>query len=195
MINVDPMSRKSPAVTGMRVRRLVPRHCFKTMPHGVAKMMMEAMCRLQEEKSYSPIFGDGRNRRPRTEPEREEGTHDAGKDGDRNPSAKGHLRNRNTIPIESRWFRCGGILRISLFITCYNDTLFPEAGKSVVRVLERLGQTVEFPPGQTCCGQMHANTGYREEALPLLVRFVEQFRDAEAVVCPSSSCVTTMREQ
>ena len=86
-------------------------------------------------------------------------------------------------------------MRISLFITCYNDTLFPEAGIAVVRVLERLGHTVEFPAGQTCCGQMHANTGYRKEALPLLVRFVEQFRDAEAVVIPSSSCVSMMREQ
>ena len=62
-------------------------------------------------------------------------------------------------------------------------------------MLERLGHTVDFPAGQTCCGQMHANTGYRNEALPLVARFVEQFRDAEAVVVPSSSCVTTMREQ
>jgi L-lactate dehydrogenase complex protein LldE len=86
-------------------------------------------------------------------------------------------------------------LRVSLFITCYNDTLFPEAGIAVVRVLERLGHTVVFPAGQTCCGQMHANTGYRKEALPLLVRFVEQFRNADAVVIPSSSCVSMMREQ
>ncbi len=64
-----------------------------------------------------------------------------------------------------------------------------------MRVLERLGHTVEFPAGQTCCGQMHVNSGYREEALPLVVRFVEQFRHAEAVVIPSSSCVTTLREQ
>jgi L-lactate dehydrogenase complex protein LldE len=67
-------------------------------------------------------------------------------------------------------------LRVSLFITCYNDTLFPETGKAVVRVLERLGHTVDFPAGQTCCGQMHWNTGYQEEALPLLRRFVEQFK-------------------
>ena len=89
----------------------------------------------------------------------------------------------------------GANLRVSLFITCYNDTLFPQAGRAVVRVLERLGHTVEFPAGQTCCGQMHANTGYRDEALPLVIRFVEQFRGAEAVVIPSSSCVTMMREQ
>lgn len=85
-------------------------------------------------------------------------------------------------------------LRVSLFITCYNDTLFPETGKAVVRVLERLGHTVEFPPGQTCCGQMHYNTGYQAQAAPLLPRFVSQFRDSEAVVVPSSSCVAMMRD-
>ena len=86
------------------------------------------------------------------------------------------------------------VLRVSLFITCYNDTLFPETGKAVVRVLERLGHTVEFPAGQTCCGQMHWNTGYQAEALPLVQRFVDQFRGAEVVVVPSSSCVAMMRD-
>ena len=86
------------------------------------------------------------------------------------------------------------VLRVSLFITCYNDTLFPDTGKSVVRVLERLGHRVEFPAGQTCCGQMHWNTGYQAEALPLVQRFVDQFRGAEAVVVPSSSCVAMMRD-
>jgi L-lactate dehydrogenase complex protein LldE len=85
-------------------------------------------------------------------------------------------------------------LRVSLFITCYNDTLFPETGKAVVRVVERLGHTVEFPEGQTCCGQMHYNTGYQAEAMPLLERFVAQFKGAEAVVAPSSSCVAMMRD-
>ena len=85
-------------------------------------------------------------------------------------------------------------MKVALFITCYNDTLFPEAGRAVVAVLERLGHEVEFPAGQTCCGQMHYNTGYQAEALPLLPRFVAQFRHAEAVVVPSSSCVTMMRE-
>jgi L-lactate dehydrogenase complex protein LldE len=81
-----------------------------------------------------------------------------------------------------------------LFITCYNDTLFPETGRAVVRVLERLGHTVEFPAGQTCCGQMHYNTGYPAEAMPLLRRVVEQLSEAEAVVVPSSSCVAMMRD-
>ena len=85
-------------------------------------------------------------------------------------------------------------LIVSLFIACYNDTLFPATGKAVVRVLERLGHTVAFPAGQTCCGQMHLNTGYQAEALPLLSRFVAQFEGAEAVVIPSTSCVTMIRE-
>jgi L-lactate dehydrogenase complex protein LldE len=85
-------------------------------------------------------------------------------------------------------------VRIALFITCYNDTLFPRTGQSVVRVLERLGHTVEFPLEQTCCGQMHFNTGYAREAYPLAKRFVEIFADAETVCIPSSSCVAMIRE-
>ena len=85
-------------------------------------------------------------------------------------------------------------MKVALFITCYNDTLFPETGKAVVRVLERLGHTVEFPAGQTCCGQMHWNTGYQADAFPLLQRFVDQFTHAEAVVIPSSSCVAMIRD-
>jgi L-lactate dehydrogenase complex protein LldE len=85
-------------------------------------------------------------------------------------------------------------VRISLFITCYNDTLFPRTGQSVVRVLERLGHTIHFPREQTCCGQMHFNTGYRQEAYPLAKRWVEIFADAEVVCIPSSSCVAMIRE-
>jgi L-lactate dehydrogenase complex protein LldE len=105
------------------------------------------------------------------------------------------LRWGNILSIEFYSARSSeAALRVSLFITCYNDTLFPETGKAVVRVLERLGHTVEFPPGQTCCGQMHYNTGYQAEAMPLLERFVAQFKAAEAVVVPSSSCVAMMRD-
>ncbi|MGC8550100.1 MAG: (Fe-S)-binding protein [Acidobacteriaceae bacterium] len=85
-------------------------------------------------------------------------------------------------------------MRISLFITCYNDLLFPETGKSIVRLLERLGHTVEFPLEQTCCGQMHYNTGYQDEALPLMERFVHIFRESEVVCIPSSSCVAMIRD-
>lgn len=86
-------------------------------------------------------------------------------------------------------------MRASLFITCYNDTLYPETGRAVVRLLERLGVALEFNSGQTCCGQMHANTGFRGEAFSQAKRFVEMYKDAEAVVAPSSSCVAMMRDQ
>jgi L-lactate dehydrogenase complex protein LldE len=85
-------------------------------------------------------------------------------------------------------------MKISLFITCFNDTLFPETGKSMVRLLERLGHSVDFPLEQTCCGQMHYNTGYQEEAIPLVRRFVDVFGDAEAVVAPSASCAGMVHE-
>src|SRR6185437_7886035 len=64
-------------------------------------------------------------------------------------------------------------MNISLFFTCFNDTLFPQAGRATVELLERLGHTVDFPEEQTCCGQMHFNTGYQREALPLIRRFVQ----------------------
>lgn len=86
-------------------------------------------------------------------------------------------------------------MRVSLFITCYNDTLYPETGRAVVRLLERLGVGVAFNPGQTCCGQMHANTGFRAEAFSQAKRLIQLYRDAEAVVVPSSSCVAMIRDQ
>lgn len=86
-------------------------------------------------------------------------------------------------------------MRASLFITCYNDTLFPETGRAVVRLLERLGVELDFHPRQTCCGQMHANTGFRSEAFSLAKRFVELYGDVPCVVIPSSSCVAMIRDQ
>lgn len=85
-------------------------------------------------------------------------------------------------------------MRIALFITCFNDTLFPEVGQATVAILERLGHTVDFPEAQTCCGQMHYNTGYQHEAIPLIRHFVEVFGDAEVVVAPSASCVGMVRD-
>ena len=87
------------------------------------------------------------------------------------------------------------MMRASLFITCYNDTLFPETGRAVVRLLERLGVQLEFKPGQTCCGQMHANTGFRAEAFSQAKRFLHLYRDVNCVVIPSSSCVAMIRDQ
>jgi L-lactate dehydrogenase complex protein LldE len=86
-------------------------------------------------------------------------------------------------------------VRVALFITCLADAMFPEAGQATVRLLERLGHSVVFPPEQTCCGQMHVNTGYQREAFSLVERFVEVFEPYEVIVAPSGSCVGSVRHQ
>jgi L-lactate dehydrogenase complex protein LldE len=86
-------------------------------------------------------------------------------------------------------------VRVSLFVTCFNDTLFPQTGRAVVRLLERLGCEVDFPLEQTCCGQMHMNSGYPREGLALARRFARVFDGAETVVCPSASCAGMLRNQ
>jgi L-lactate dehydrogenase complex protein LldE len=84
-------------------------------------------------------------------------------------------------------------MRVALFTTCLVDALFPEAGRATVDLLERLGQPVEFPLEQTCCGQMHTNSGYFE---PNLVRrYVDVFEPYEAIVTPSASCAGAIRHQ
>lgn len=85
-------------------------------------------------------------------------------------------------------------MRVALFITCFNDTLFPGVGIATTCLLERLGHTVEFPEAQTCCGQMHYNTGYQRETIPLVRHFVEVFEAAEVIVAPSASCVGMVRD-
>jgi L-lactate dehydrogenase complex protein LldE len=91
-------------------------------------------------------------------------------------------------------------MRIALFATCLADAMFPRAAQATVVLLERLGHEVVFPADQTCCGQMHVNTGYRREALPLVRHHVEVFEraleeGADAVVAPSGSCVGSVRHQ
>jgi L-lactate dehydrogenase complex protein LldE len=86
-------------------------------------------------------------------------------------------------------------VRASIFITCLTDTLFPQTGQAMVSVLERLGVEVDFPREQTCCGQMHFNTGYVRETVPLVRRFVRAFADSEVIVAPSASCVAMVRDQ
>lgn len=88
-----------------------------------------------------------------------------------------------------------GRRRIALFVTCLADTLYPDVGKAVVALLERLGHEVVFPRAQTCCGQMHVNTGYQQQALPLVRHFVETFEPYELIVAPSGSCVGSVRHQ
>src|SRR5437773_3807273 len=86
-------------------------------------------------------------------------------------------------------------MRVALFVTCLADTLYPEVGRATVRLLERLGHQVEFPQAQTCCGQMHVNTGYLRDALPLVRRYAEVFGGYEAVVVPSGSCTGSVHHQ
>jgi L-lactate dehydrogenase complex protein LldE len=85
-------------------------------------------------------------------------------------------------------------MRVALFLTCFNDAMYPSTGKAVVSLLERLGHEVEFPWAQTCCGQMHVNTGYYREAVPLARRWLMVFDRYDAIVSPSPSCVGTVRE-
>jgi L-lactate dehydrogenase complex protein LldE len=84
-------------------------------------------------------------------------------------------------------------MRIALFIACYNDMLFPEVGRATVNLLRRLGHEVEFPAEQTCCGQMHFNTGYQDACVPLVQRFVDAFEDYDLIVTPSGSCASMVR--
>ncbi|OEJ28309.1 Fe-S oxidoreductase [Streptomyces agglomeratus] len=85
-------------------------------------------------------------------------------------------------------------MRVALFVTCVNDTLYPRTGQAVVRLLERLGVEVDFPQPQTCCGQPQFNTGYRHETEPLVRRFDRAFADHEYVVTPSGSCAAMVRD-
>jgi L-lactate dehydrogenase complex protein LldE len=85
-------------------------------------------------------------------------------------------------------------VRIALFITCFNDTLFPQTGRAAVSLLERLGCEVAFPEAQTCCGQMHGNTGYGEHGRALAARWERVFDGFDVVVSPSASCVGYVHE-
>jgi L-lactate dehydrogenase complex protein LldE len=80
-------------------------------------------------------------------------------------------------------------------VTCINDAMFPDTGKAVVRLLNRLGVDVDFPSSQTCCAQPMVNTGYLDEAVPVVRNFVDSFAGYDAVVTPSGSCAGSARHQ
>jgi L-lactate dehydrogenase complex protein LldE len=86
-------------------------------------------------------------------------------------------------------------MRVALMVTCINDAMFPDTGKAVVRLLRRLGVEVDFPAAQTCCAQPMVNTGYLDEAVPVVRTFVEAFAGYDAVVAPSGSCAGSARHQ
>ncbi|MEU3560520.1 MULTISPECIES: (Fe-S)-binding protein [unclassified Kitasatospora] len=85
-------------------------------------------------------------------------------------------------------------MRVALFATCVNDALFPATAVATVRLLERLGVAVDFPAGQTCCGQPQYNTGYRRACEPLVRRTAKAFAGYDHVVTPSGSCVAMVRD-
>jgi L-lactate dehydrogenase complex protein LldE len=86
-------------------------------------------------------------------------------------------------------------MRVALMVTCINDALFPDAGRAVVTLLRRLGVDVDFPEAQTCCGQPMVNTGYLDEAVPVVRTFVSAFAGYDYVVTPSGSCAGSARHQ
>lgn len=88
-------------------------------------------------------------------------------------------------------------MRIALFSTCLVDGMYPRVAKATVDILERLGHEVVYPPGQTCCSQMHVNSGYFDEAYPIVKNHVEAFEawDFDAIVAPSGSCVASLGHQ
>jgi len=86
-------------------------------------------------------------------------------------------------------------MRVALFVTCLADAMFPQVGKATVTLLERLGHEVVFPDAQTCCGQMHINTGYQKAAIKLIEHQMRTFEQYDAIVAPSGSCVGSVRHQ
>jgi L-lactate dehydrogenase complex protein LldE len=82
---------------------------------------------------------------------------------------------------------------VSLFVPCFVDQLLPQVAVDTVKVLRRLGYGVDYPGGQTCCGQPAFNTGYWDEARPCAEHFIRVFKHADVIVCPSGSCTTMVR--
>ncbi len=86
-------------------------------------------------------------------------------------------------------------MRVALMVTCINDALYPGTGQAVVALLRRLGVEVDFPAAQTCCAQPMVNTGYLDEAVPVVRTFVDAFAGYDAIVTPSGSCAGSARHQ
>lgn len=79
-------------------------------------------------------------------------------------------------------------MKVSLFITCLSDMIYPRVGEAMVRLLARYGVQLEFPKVQTCCGQPAFNSGYWDEARESAKTLLEAFDDSDFVISPSGSC-------
>ena len=84
-------------------------------------------------------------------------------------------------------------MKVALFIPCITEHLLPDAGISMVKVLEHLGVEVEYVENQTCCGQPAFNAGYHDEVIPMAEHFIELFADKDYIIAPSGSCVGMVR--
>ena len=84
-------------------------------------------------------------------------------------------------------------VKVSLFIPCFIDQIYPQVGVSIVQVLERLGHEVDYPEGQTCCGQPPFNSGYWDEARKIAEHQLDVFKDCDVVVSASGSCGAMMK--
>lgn len=80
-------------------------------------------------------------------------------------------------------------MKVGLFIPCYINQLYPQVGIATLELLEKLGVDVDYPMGQTCCGQPLGNSGYEEDAKGACHVFVQNFSKYDYIVCPSGSCV------
>lgn len=79
-------------------------------------------------------------------------------------------------------------MKVSMFVTCLSDAVFPRVGEAMVRLLARYGVKLDFPPSQTCCGQPAYNSGYWEEARTSAKTLLQAFDDSDFVISPSGSC-------
>ncbi|MFO0929980.1 MAG: (Fe-S)-binding protein [Gemmataceae bacterium] len=86
-------------------------------------------------------------------------------------------------------------MKVSLMVTCLGDVLFPDVGVATVRLLRRLGVSVDFPAAQTCCGQPHFNSGYHDHARQLARHTIATFADDRPVVVPSGSCAAMVKKE
>ncbi len=102
---------------------------------------------------------------------------------------------RATHPGRTFQPRTAELMRVALFMTCLVDGLKPDVASATVTVLKRLGVEVEVPLAQTCCGQLHINTGYPKDALGIVRNYVDTFEPFDAIVAPSGSCVGSVRHQ
>jgi L-lactate dehydrogenase complex protein LldE len=84
-------------------------------------------------------------------------------------------------------------MHVSLMVTCLGDALFPDVGVATVKLLRRLGVTVDFPKAQTCCGQPHFNSGFHGEARDLARHTIKAFAKSPLVVTPSGSCAAMVK--